>query len=172
LKPAVLVLLLLYLTFAVSAEETDYRKLLEDARLRLAYNPLDSEAQLELAYYHMMLGEADEALEQYRKLQQREPLLSAPAIGILWALNGKQDWKQSQQLGREFLANFPGEGLIHYYLAAAQAYDRKPHLARVGYLKAITLLEEPSPRFRPGREQTYRGRSAPMGLRGGGGMQR
>ena len=149
MKPAVLVLLLLYLTFAVSAEETDYRKLLEDARLRLAYNPLDSEAQLELAYYHMMLGEADEALEQYRKLQQREPLLSAPAIGILWALNGKQDWKQSQQLGREFLANFPGEGLIHYYLAAAQAYDRKPHLARVGYLKAITLLEEPSLRALP-----------------------
>ncbi|NMD13221.1 MAG: hypothetical protein GYA77_06680, partial [Candidatus Cloacimonetes bacterium] len=58
MKPAVLVLLLLCLSLAVAAEETDYRELLEDARLRLAYNPLDNEAQLELAYYHMMLGEA------------------------------------------------------------------------------------------------------------------
>ena len=53
MKPAVLVLLLLCLSLAVAAEETDYRELLEDARLRLAYNPLDNEAQLELSLIHI-----------------------------------------------------------------------------------------------------------------------
>lgn len=137
-------MLLLRLTLALTAEETDYRKLLETSRLALAYNPLDTDAQLNLAYSHMMLGETDEALIQYRKLQQQAPHLSAPAIGILWALSAKEDWKQIRQLGQEYLAQFPQEGMIHHYLATAQAHDRKPHLARVRYLKAISLLEAPS----------------------------
>ncbi len=141
MKQAILVLLLLCLLLGVRAEETDYRKLLEASRLNLAYNPLDTEALLNLAYSHMMLGETDEALAQYQKLRQLNPQIPAAATGILWALAAKGDWKQCQQLGREFLAEFPQEGMIHHYLAAAQAYDRKPQRARVGYLKAIALLE-------------------------------
>jgi len=149
LKQALLVLLLFCLLLSMKAEETDYRKLLEASRLALAYNPLDTEALLNLAYSHMMLGETDEALAQYQKLRQQNSRLSAAATGILWALSAKGDWMQIRQEGREFLADFPQEGMIHHYLAAAQAYDRKPHLARVGYLKAIALLEEPSLRALP-----------------------
>lgn len=149
MKQALLVLLLLCLLISVMAEETDYRKLLEASRLALAYNPLDAEAQLNLAYSHMMLGETDEALAQYQKLRQQNPQIPAAAVGILWALSAKGDWKQIQNLGHEFLTNFPQEGMLHHYRAAAQAYSRKPQQARVGYLKAISLLEEPSLRALP-----------------------
>ena len=149
MKQAVLVLILLSLTLALVSEETDYRKLLEASRLALAYNPLDADALLNLAYSHMMLGETDGALLQYQKLQQQAPQLSAAAVGVLWAYSVKGDWKQIKQLGQEYLASFPSEGMIHHYLAAAQAYDRKPNLARVGYIKAIALLEKPSLRALP-----------------------
>lgn len=141
MKQALLVTLLLCLLLGLMAEETDFRKLLEASRLALAYNPLDAEAQLNLAYSHMMLGETDEALAQYQKLRQLNPHIPAAATGILWALSVKGEWKQIQAIAQEFITNFPQEGLLHHYLAAAQAYTSKPQQARVGYLKAISLLE-------------------------------
>ncbi len=113
---------------------------LQALRLKVAENPIDGSARLNLAYQLMLNSMPDQALKHYETLLQQDPQNVLAVEGILWALQSQDRFSESITRADEFLHIFPahapvlsykayGLSRLNLHLAARQNYAEAEQLA-------------------------------------------
>lgn len=126
----------------LAAQASPYQEAIERSRIALAYEPTNAKLRLELAYYQMLAGTPEQALESYRMVHSQDPASSDAKAGILWALNTLSRPKDSIREAKDFLRG-DDDPLLRYHLANARLATGKYLAARKDYSLALLEISDP-----------------------------
>jgi tetratricopeptide (TPR) repeat protein len=138
----IIVLAWLVLNSLLQAQVFTYQELMESKRIALAYDPTNDRVRCELAYYQMLAGLPEQALENYRTALSRDGTNPDARAGELWALNTLSRYKESIALAKQYLASNPVP-LPRYHLANALLATRKSYAASHQYRKVLAGSDDP-----------------------------
>ena len=113
------------------------------ARLALAFDPLNDAKRLHLAFSLMLADEYSQALQEYRFVARRDSTSLDAAAGILWALNSLGDHKQALREANAFLERMPDTAPLFYHRGTARLKLGKANLARLDQRRAIINAQDP-----------------------------
>ena len=136
------ILALLMLQSMLSAQASPYQEAMESKRIALAYDPTNDQIRCELAYYQMLAGLPEQALENYRMVLARDNAYPDARAGELWALNTLFRYKESIALAKKYITQRSGI-LPRFHLANALLTIKHYHSASDQF--KIVLEDNPDP---------------------------
>lgn len=136
------ILILLACSLRLPAQAAPYQEMIESKRIALAYDPTNSTTRCELAYYQMLAGQPEQALESYQSVLARDEGNANARAGVLWALNSLSRQEEAAALAKQYLAASESP-LLRYHLGNALLGLGRNFTARKLYTAVLDDMDDP-----------------------------